>query len=293
MSAAAVGSEPEQASYCAALVRERNIDRYLATLFLPSDNRRDVYALYAFDAEITHIRSMIKEPMMGEIRLQWWREIIGGERAGEAANNPVASDLLRAIDTNNLPSMGFDNYLKARVFDLYSDPMPDTGTFEGYAGETLSFLFFQAASIMARTSGISIPDELAECAGHAGVAWVIVDILKNLPIHRSRGQCYISGDILNKAGATQEDYYSADNKDLMALLVEDMVMQARRHQHKFRAHFSDLPIELKPAFLPMCLMTPYLSRFKKMAIKTAHMQVDIAQWRKQIYLWHAARNGRY
>ena len=45
MNAPTDGSGPEPASYCAALVRERNIDRYLATLFLPSDIRSDVYAL--------------------------------------------------------------------------------------------------------------------------------------------------------------------------------------------------------------------------------------------------------
>ena len=290
---ASIDSSPEQASYCAALLRERSIDRYLSTLFLPSDIRRDVYALYAFDAEISHIRSMIKEPMMGEIRLQWWRDIIGGDRAGEANNNPVAAELLRAIATNNLPTMGFDNYLKAKVFDLYNDPMPDTGTFEGYAGETASFLFHQTASIIARSTGVAIAGELAECAGHAGVSWTIVDVLKNLPIHRSRHQCFVSGDILAKTGVTLDEYFLVENEKLMVSMIEELILEARHHQHKFREHFAELPLELMPAFLPMCLVSPYLARFDIMAKNAAQIPVDIAQWRKQIYLWRAARNGKY
>ncbi len=289
----AISDPSEHASYCANLVRERSKDRYLATLFLPANVRSDVYALYAFDAEITHIRALIKEPMMGEIRLQWWRDIIGGERAGEADNNPVAAELLRTIAANSLAPMGFDNYLKARVFDLYDDPMPDTGTFEGYAGETSAFLFYQTASIIAKISGVTIPEELADCAGHAGVAWAIVDVLKNLPIHRARHQCYVSGDILTKVDATLDDYFSAENEELMVSMVCELIAEARRHQALFRSNFECLPTELKPAFLPMCLVSPYLARFEKMAKSAVRTPVDIAQWRKQIYLWRAARNGNY
>ena len=293
MNEPADGSLPDAASYCVALLRERSIDRYLANLFLPLDIRRDVNALYAFDAEIVHIRSMIKEPMMGEIRLQWWRDIISGDRAGEAENNPVAAELMRAIATNNLPLMGFDNFLKARVFDLYNDPMPDTGTFEGYAGETASFLFHQTASIIARSTEAAISGELADCAGHAGVCWTIVEVLKNLPIHRARHQCYVSGDILTKAGVTLDDYFSAQNDDQRVSIVFGLIAEARRHQALFRLNFENLPDELKPAFLPMCLVSPYLARIEKLSKNAAQIPVDIAQWRKQIYLWRAARNGKY
>lgn len=288
-----VDGSPEHADYCAALLRERNIDRYLATLFLPSVVRHDVYALYAFDAEISNIRAMIKEPMMGEIRLQWWRDIVGGDRAGEAENNPVAAELLRIITTNKLPPMGFDNYLKARVFDLYDDPMPDTGTFEGYAGETTSFLFHQTARIVLNSTDAATPTELADCAGHAGVAWTIVGVLKNLPIHRARHQCYVSGDVLKKAGVVPEDYFSAENNNQMISMIEELISEARRHQALFRSNFQNLPAALKPVFLPMCLVSPILARFGKVVEDAVHAPVDIAQWRKQIYLWSAARNGKY
>ena len=71
--------------YCAALVRESNRDRYLATLFAPAEKRDALFALYAFDAEISRVRDLAREPMPGEIRLQWWREMLLGERASEAA----------------------------------------------------------------------------------------------------------------------------------------------------------------------------------------------------------------
>src|SRR5262245_16460487 len=79
--------------YCASLVREVDRDRYLATLFAPAEKRDALSALYAFDAEISRVRDLAREPMPGEIRLQWWREVLQGERGSEAAANPIAAAL--------------------------------------------------------------------------------------------------------------------------------------------------------------------------------------------------------
>ncbi len=67
---------------------------YLATLFAPAQHRGALHALYAFNIEIARVRDAARQPMPGEIRLQWWREVIDGERAGEALANPVAAALL-------------------------------------------------------------------------------------------------------------------------------------------------------------------------------------------------------
>ena len=83
----------ENDKYCAALVREVDRDRYLAALFAPDDRRSALFALYAFNIEISRTRDLAREPMPGEIRLQWWREVLEGERADEAKANPVAASL--------------------------------------------------------------------------------------------------------------------------------------------------------------------------------------------------------
>jgi len=283
---------PEIADYCRSIVRESGIDAYLATLFLPADIRPYVYAFYAFDAEISHIRSLIKEPMMGEVRLQWWREIISGGRSGEANNNPVAAGLLAAINRFELPVMGFENYLNARVFDLYNDPMPDKGTLEGYAGETCSFLFFQISMMLVKKAG-EVPGNLSDCAGHAGVVLVLTEVVKNLPMHRSRQQCYIPVSMLDEAGLTLEQYYSAENEVATGKLNGLLLAYMRHHISEFQKHSEHLPKQLKAVFLPMSLSQPYLARFEKIAGKAMETPVDIPQWRKQIYLWRAARNGTY
>src|ERR1700719_3478940 len=105
--------------YCAALVREGDRDRFLATLFAPAAHRDALLSLYAFNVEISRVRDLAREPMPGEIRLQWWREVLSGERAGEAAAHPVAAALQATLASHGFVATPLLELIDARTFDLY------------------------------------------------------------------------------------------------------------------------------------------------------------------------------
>src|SRR4029077_5903770 len=131
----------ENDRHCEALVRAADKDRYLAALFAPADKRGPLFALYGFNHEIASIRDRAREPMPGEIRLQWWRDVLNGERAGEAAANPVAGALLDGMARFNVPVTPLLNVIEAHAFDLYDDPMPAVAALEGYVRKTESTIF--------------------------------------------------------------------------------------------------------------------------------------------------------
>ena len=70
--------------HCEENVRSNDGDRYLATLFAPADKRPFLFALYAFNLEIARVRETIHETMAGEIRLQWWRDVVENTAAGRS-----------------------------------------------------------------------------------------------------------------------------------------------------------------------------------------------------------------
>src|ERR687895_2485517 len=80
----------EDFNYCEQLVRAADKDRFLGTLYAPERRRRPLYALYAFNVEIARVREQAREPMPGEIRLQWWRDVVAGERTDEAGAGAAA-----------------------------------------------------------------------------------------------------------------------------------------------------------------------------------------------------------
>lgn len=107
--------------HCAALVREADRDRYLATLFAPAGRRAALYALYAFDIETARVRCLVNEPMTGTIRLQWWLEAVRGERSDEAAANPVMAALVEALRGAGIESAAVARIVEARQGELYGE----------------------------------------------------------------------------------------------------------------------------------------------------------------------------
>ena len=87
------------------------------------DPRRALLAVYAFNVEISRVRDQVSQPLPGEIRLQWWTDMLEGAGHGE----------VKAIRSrpNSAGDPGFPPAGRAVVapieehqFDLYNDPMP-------------------------------------------------------------------------------------------------------------------------------------------------------------------------
>src|SRR5579872_5539453 len=99
----------------ADLVRRQDRDRFLSALFVPADRRAAVLALYAFNHEIAKTRDVVSEPLLGRIRLQWWREAIEEVYAGGTVRaHVVMTPLAAAIREHGLAREHFDAMIDAR-----------------------------------------------------------------------------------------------------------------------------------------------------------------------------------
>jgi phytoene synthase len=141
-------------AHCEALVRAADKDRFLAALFAPAEHRGALFALYAFNLEVARVREAIREPLAGEIRLQWWSDLIGGEGRGEVEAHPVAAAMRATIVRYRLPEEPFKALIDARRFDLYDEPMATLADLEAYAAGASSSLIALAARVLAH-----VPDK--------------------------------------------------------------------------------------------------------------------------------------
>lgn len=255
------------------IVREADRDRYLSVLFAPEEKRGALFSLYAFNAEVARIRDVIHEPLPGEIRLQWWRDVTEDGAPEAAAGHPVAAALLETIRSCDLPRAAFGHYLDARIFDLYDDPIPSRNDLEGYCGETASALIQMASMVLAAKEA----PRFAACAGHAGCAQAMTGLLRLLPIHLSRGQCYVPRDLLSAAGTTPEAFIARQDAAATKRAVEAMVALAGEHFAAFRREAKALPAILRPAYLPATLAGRYLVRLASGKVDPAREIADISE----------------
>jgi phytoene synthase len=272
-------------AYCEGLLRREDRDRWLASLFVPREPRRHIHALYAFSLEVARVREIVSEPLLGEIRLQWWREALEGAHPGEAKANPVAAALLDTITRFDLPKALLLELIVARGRDLYGDPMESAATLESYASATCSNLLRLAALIL---DGEEAPAS-HDAALHAGIAYGITGLIRALPWHCARGQVFIPVEILQAHGAKREDLAVGHASPAVLAALADTRAVARAHLDIFYAKLPCLPEKSRPAFLPASLCEPYLRLMERPGYEPFKTVVDLPQWRRQWILWRTAR----
>ena len=267
-------------SHIQSELQKSDPERYLACLYLPENIRHCAITLYAFDAEIARIPFVVSEPMPGEIRIQWWRDLI--KSGGNVGSGPLAEALLHVAEQSKLPLDVLDNYLEARIFDLYQDPMPDTGTYEGYLGETVSSFL----NMIALASGYERSSNLADACGHAGVAIGISRHLSLCANSRARGQVFFPLPVLEKNGLTREHWLETDVGNGQEAVIVDMVIKAREHLAKARTSISDLPNEAKSVFLPIVFVDKILDLVQKNPSECLVKPIVLSSLKRQ---WFAFR----
>jgi phytoene synthase len=242
------GPDKDSAAFCADLVRGHDFERYASTLFVSADKRRPLLALYAFNVEISRVREQVSQPLPGEIRLQWWTDMLAGAGHGGVEGNPVAAELLRAIRTHSLPAERLARLIDEHQFDLYNDPMPSMAALEAYIHDTSSALFALGARIMGRQSEAS--DHLAR---HAGFAQGMVEVIASLPVDASRRQLFVPLQLLESHGSGMEEVFAAKETPQLRAALDQLIGAARGHLKTAFELLASAPPELRPLFLPLAL----------------------------------------
>jgi len=271
---------------CLTTLRSTDFDRYLACLLVPEDKRGPLAALYAFSAELARVRDLIREPLPGEVRLQYWRDLVGGQPHGDVQANPLAAGIVHALVDHKLPRAALAAMTEARIFDLYDDPMPDRATFEGYAGETSSALLQLGTLILDPDNATAA----AEAAGHAGIAQLVAGCLLLMPLHRSRHQVYLPGDILASVGLDAAGFVGADEKERTAAALSAFIGYGRDHLKLAREKGSDLTPAARQAFLTVALVEPVFRLAEKAGLGVLERPVQPSQLSRQWRLWRARKH---
>src|SRR5260370_11708319 len=115
------------ADFCAELVRAHDFARYASTLFVPAEQRRGLLAIYAFNVEISRVREQVSQPLPGEVRLQWWTDMLAGAGYGGIQGHPAAPGLKLALRGWRFPVARLGGRHAERQVDLSHDPMPTLG----------------------------------------------------------------------------------------------------------------------------------------------------------------------
>lgn len=164
---------------CAALLQRADPERFRATMAAPPRARRVLFPIHAFNVEVARAPWASEEPMIAEMRLQWWREEIERIAAGERPRrHEVLTPLAGVLAPDAAASLGA--LIAARRWDIYRAPFEDAAHFGRYIDDTTGTLLVAAAQSLGPADEAVVRD----FAHGVGVAnW-----LRAVPVLEGRGR---------------------------------------------------------------------------------------------------------
>ena len=280
---------PAVLSSVGALARAADYDRYLSVLFAPAGRREALFALIAFNHEIARIPEAVSEPMLGRIRLQWWREVLEAVYAGEPARrHEVAVPLERAIRDCSLDRAPFEQLLDGRETALEEDGPADLAALERYAAATGGSL----TALMLQASGTDTAPAL-EAARQVGTAWSLIGTLRAAPRSAALDRVMLPTDLLGKAGIAADDLRAGRAFDRFAAVAAPVARRAEALLGEARKARRAVPRRSRGVLLIARLAHLYLARLRRAEWDPRDPSLDVGLLRKQAAMLVGAMSGRY
>ena len=262
---------------CAGLVRRADPDRYFSALFAPAKSRPCLFALYALNHELARIGETVSEPMLGQIRLQWWREALEGARQGQPRRHDVVEAMADVFRAHDIPADLLEGMLVAREFDVSRERFRSFEDLVGYLDWTSGNVMRLAARLLGATNNDPLTRAL-------GVAYGLVGMIRAVPFHARRGKIFVPDDLLEEAGVSSETFLAKPAREQITLVLPGMSEQALRLHAASRT--LGPPGPALPAILPASLVRLYLRQTRR------RPGSDVALFRRQlVLLWAAFRGG--
>jgi phytoene/squalene synthetase len=227
-------------------VRAADPERWRTTLFAAGPERARLVAIYAFNLEIARVRETVSEPMLGQIRLQWWREAVDEIAAG----GPVRKHpIVEALASTRPDLAALRDAIDARERDLDDTPFADPFEMEGYARGV-------GGSISRAAFG-----KWHRAAEPIGTAYALAGLLRALPFFARQRRTLLPADLMAQAGLDPDAIHENKAGSALRKVIEPIARRAERLLDDARAH--DIPKALFAAALPAKVASLALRRLDR------------------------------
>lgn len=267
--------------------RAHAFDHYLSALLARRRVRDDLVALAAFAGEVARIPLAISEPMMGEIRLQWWRDALGAPESARTGN-PVADAMNDVVRRHHLSRDVLMSVVDARASDLYADPLPDAESRTAY----LAAAHGGPLRLAARVLGFDPERGFEPLFTAASEAYGLTMALMALPAYLAHGRLPPPLTRLPDLDMTSDALDPATLRPLIVAALPSLTGEVRARLAKARQLSRAAPRDMMTALLPLALVEPYLRALEDAGHDPLRDLADISPLQRVWRLWLAHHRGR-
>jgi NADH dehydrogenase [ubiquinone] 1 alpha subcomplex assembly factor 6 len=271
-------------------LRREDHARYLICLYAPPHKRESLAALSLLNCELARIRDSVSEPMVGEVRLAWWREAIADLYTGKARKHEVLEALAATSLRQHVPHALVDSMIQARIDDIYDAQPASIAMLDDYLGATSGQL--QQGLCYLLCDGAPNAATL-DAAHHVGRGWGLVGIVRAVGFHARQQRRFIPDEALQVAGIAPEAMVQQPITAALAPALKAIVDHARAAIAAARGLRHDVDPRALPALALASLAMDYAARLEAKGYDPLgfdHLGGDLA--RQARLLW-ATLSRRY
>jgi len=276
----------QELGYCGDQVRRHDPDRFLASLFAPADRRESLWAVLAFNLEVAKTRERVREPVLGQIRLQWWRDAVSEIFAGTPREHAVVTALAKATAARGLSRAAMERLIDARETDLSLEPPADLAALEDYAEQSSGPLLDLASQVL----GAALPDTVCR---RLAAPQALSGLLLAIPFRGLHGRVDLPADMMAKAGLIPEAVIDPSGRAAVADLARQIADKAEERRREALKEARGLPKSVRPALLSLTLAKRNLARLSQAGFDPFNPTLGQRDGLLSARLWWAMTTGRF
>lgn len=264
-------------------VREGDYDRFLTVLFAPVERRAALVALIAFNLEIARIRDLVTEPMLGQIRLQWWHEACAEAFAGK----PRRHDVLEGLAAGRAPPPLIDEMLDAREIEYRAEPPATLADVRAYASGTSGALAEAMAAVL---GGNAVSRKAARAIG---TAFGLAGVLRAVRFHANHNRVLLPAALLEECGTSAGAVQALRSEPGLARVAERIADVARDELAAAQALELGRDHDSRAVFSLAPLTEAYLARLQKTKFDLLGADLTLTPLCKQLTVGWSSLRGKF
>ncbi len=277
--------------YCSQKVTQSGSSFYYSFLFLPPTEKQAIIAVYAFCREVDDIVDECQERDIALKKLQFWYEEVERIFLGKPLH-PVGIALLTALDHFPLKKHLLQEILQGMQMDINYQGYQTFEDLRLYCHCVASAVGLLAAEIFGYSDSKTL-----EYARNLGLAFQLVNIIRDVGEDARRGRIYIPETELSQFSLTAHSILDQTNSNLNQAYSENfkalMQYQATRARSYYEKAKTLLPIndayKQRSGLIMAEIYFTLLQEIEKTNFQVLHQRIALTPLRKLWIAWRMSR----
>ncbi|MEM6811488.1 MAG: squalene/phytoene synthase family protein [Pseudomonadota bacterium] len=193
------------------IVRNHDPDRFLLAITSPIKHRKALFAVYALNYELAKTSEVVSDPMIGHIRLQWWKdaihEIFDGQKPRQ---HEVVEPLAKCIKQYDLQQKDFHDLIDARKYELDHHDCETAQDFEAFARSLHHSILKITCDILGQEE-----EHLEKIAQLCS----IVGLIRNIPAQLNQRKLYFPKNLLENKNLSLQNILDFRKEDQLCEII--------------------------------------------------------------------------